>query len=116
MDPGCLTPSPSSTGVFTKDQAAAFYKDLKLHFIGFLVFPRVFLNNPNFSLKIGQVPPVMDPTIAGDVLFDTECEVSTQLVKPALYDWPYLFTRNSPGIKSLFKIFLMCCKTKGAFT
>ena len=80
MDLGCLTPSPSSTGVFTKDQAAAFYKDLKLHFIGFLVFPRVFLNNPNFSLKIGQVPPVMDPTIAGDVLFDTECEVSTQLV------------------------------------
>ena len=75
MDPGCLTPNPSSTGVFTKDQAAAFYEDLKLHFIGFLVYPIVFLKNPNFPLKIGQVPPMMDPMISGDVLYDTEYEV-----------------------------------------
>ena len=75
MDPSCFTPDPSSTGVFTKDQAAAFYEDLKLHFIGFLVYPRVFLNNPNFPLKIGQVPPLMDPMIAGEVLYDTESQV-----------------------------------------
>ena len=75
IDPACLTPHQSTTGVFSKDQAASFLQSLKLHFIGFLVYPAVFLKNPNFPLKIGQIPPVIDPTIAGDVLFDTEFEV-----------------------------------------
>ena len=67
MDSSCLTPSQSTTGLFTKDQASAFYEDLKLHFIGFLVYPAAFLKNPNFPLKIGQVPPVMDSSISGAV-------------------------------------------------
>ena len=39
------------------------------------MYPIVFLKNPNFPLKIGQVPPMMDPMISGDVLYDTEYEV-----------------------------------------
>ena len=41
-----------------------------------LVYPRVFTTNTNMTLKIGQVPPVMDPMVSGDVVLDTEFEVS----------------------------------------
>ena len=75
MEGNSLEPDKSSTGVFTKEGAASFHNCLKLHFVGFLVYPAVFIKNPNFLIKIGQVPPIMDPSIAGDFLLDTEFEV-----------------------------------------
>ena len=66
---------PSTTGSFSKEEAALFHDRLKIHFIGFLVYPAVFLKNPNFSLKMGKVPPIMDVAVAGDFLLDTEFEV-----------------------------------------
>ena len=44
-------------------------------FFSFLVFPTVFCRSPNFKLKIGHVPPVMEPIVAGDILLDTEFKV-----------------------------------------
>ena len=68
-------PSNSSSGRFSKDESSDFFRRLRLHFVSFLVYPRVFTKNPNFNIGIGQVPPVMDPIVSGDVVFDTECEV-----------------------------------------
>ena len=79
MDSQNWLPDGSSHGLFTETEAADFLRKLKIHFIGFLVFPRVFTTKPNFSLKIGQVPPVMDPLVAGKILYDTEFKVKVQL-------------------------------------
>ena len=68
-------PSDSSSGRFSKDESSDFYRRLRLHFVSYLVYPRVFTKNPNFNIGIGQVPPVMDPIVSGEVLFDTEFEV-----------------------------------------
>ena len=64
-------------GEFSKEESAAFYRKLRLHFVQYLVYPILFLKNPNFQLKIGQVPPVMDPLLAGSTVYDTEREART---------------------------------------
>ena len=76
MHPTNWQPTDSSTGKFTKEESADFFHRLNLHFVSYLVYPRVFTTNPNITLKIGQVPPVMDPKVSGDVVLDTEFEVS----------------------------------------
>ena len=37
----------------------------------------MFMKNPNLPLKIGQIPPVMDPLLSGSIVFDTEREAGT---------------------------------------
>ena len=76
MHPTNWQPNESSTGTFSKDESANFFHRLNLHFVSYLVYPRVFTKNPNMTLKIGQVPPVMDPMVSGDLVLDTEFEVS----------------------------------------
>ena len=56
------------TGKFEKEEAANFFDRLKMHFISFLVYPRVFTKTPNFHLRIGEVPPVMEIEMARDSL------------------------------------------------
>ena len=65
------------SGTFSKADSADFYHRLNIHFISFLVYPRVFTSNPNFCLRIGEVPPVMNPRVSGDILFDTEYQASS---------------------------------------
>jgi hypothetical protein len=81
MDSTNWLPDKDTTGLFNKQEAADFFRRMKIHYIGFLVYPIVFTQNPNFVLKVGKVPPVMDPIVAGDVLFDTEFKVSVILHK-----------------------------------
>ena len=66
----------SSAGVFSRKDVKNFFKSLRIHFIGFLVYPAVFTTNHRFPLKIGKVPPVIDPLVAGPILLDTEFKVS----------------------------------------
>ena len=61
---------------FSREESADYFKKLRLHYVSYLVYPRLFMNNPNFQLKIGQVPPVMDPLLSGSKLFDTEREAN----------------------------------------
>ena len=68
-------------GTFSRLDAYEYFQQLKGHFISYLVYPSVFLKNPNFSLKIGCIPPVMDSALYGDVLYDTEYKVSLVLIK-----------------------------------
>ena len=78
MDESSLEPqeSDSKKGLFNKNESAEFFRRLKLHFVTFLVYPILFMKNPNFQLKIGQIPPVMDPLLSGVTQFDTEREAS----------------------------------------
>ena len=64
------------TGTFDQKETASFFDRLKMHFISFLVYPRVFTKNPNFALRIGEVPTVMDPRVTGSTLFNTEYQAS----------------------------------------
>ena len=75
MEETSLLHDKSTTGSFSKAEAASFHERLKIHFIGFLVYPAVFLKNPNFSLKMGKVPPIKDVAVTGDFLLDTEFQV-----------------------------------------
>ena len=72
-------PTESTTGHFNKKESEDFFHRLRCHFVGFIVFPAVFCKNPNFLLKIGDVPPIMDPMVSGEVLYDTEFKVSSVL-------------------------------------
>ena len=72
------------TGEFQQCESADFFERLKMHFVSYLVYPRVFTNNPNFNLRIGEVPPVMDPRVSGSTLFDTEYQASFKLQWAAL--------------------------------
>ena len=76
MHPTNWQPDESSTGQFSNEESADFFHRLNLHFVSYLVYPRVFTTNRNMTQKIGQVPPVMDPMVSGDVVLDTEFEVS----------------------------------------
>ena len=78
MEESSLEPDESEpqSGQFNKEESADFFRKLNLHFIQYLVFPRVFMNNPNFQLKMGQIPPIMNPLLSGATLFDTEREAS----------------------------------------
>ena len=40
--------------------------------LSYLVYPSVFCLQSLFPIKIGQVPPILNPKIAGKELFNTE--------------------------------------------
>ena len=40
--------------------------------ISYIVYPAVFCLQSRFPVKIGQVPPILNPKIAGHELFNTE--------------------------------------------
>ena len=40
--------------------------------LSYLVYPSVFVLQSQFPVKIGQVPPILNPKIAGPRLFSTE--------------------------------------------
>ena len=72
LDSSNWLPAESTSGHFSQDESVSFFKKLKIHFIGYLVYPAVFCKNPNFLLQIGNVPPLLDPLVSGDILYDTE--------------------------------------------
>ena len=59
MDSKTWLLSEAPSGPFSAAEAEGFYIGLREHFIGYLVYPAVFCENPNFPLKIGSVPPVV---------------------------------------------------------
>ena len=77
MDQSNWQVAEGCSGTFSKAESASFFHRLNIHFISFLVYPRVFTSNPNFCLRIGEVPPVMNPRVSGDILFDTEYQASS---------------------------------------
>ena len=81
MESNSWVPSEPPSGTFSADEAQNFYIRLREHFISYLVFPAVFCRNPNFPMKIGSVPPVVNPVIAGDSLYDTEFEKDSTFLK-----------------------------------
>ena len=81
MESNSWVPSEPPSGTFSADEAQNFYIRLREHFISYLVFPAVFCRNPNFPMKIGSVPPVVNPVIAGDSLYDTEFEKDSHILK-----------------------------------
>ena len=81
MESNSWVPTEPPSGIFTAEEAQNFYIRLREHFISYLVFPAVFCRNPNFPLKIGGVPPVVNPAIAGDFLYDTEFEKDSHILK-----------------------------------
>ena len=44
----------STTGSFSKAEAASFHERLKIHFIGFLVYPAFFSEKPKFLIEDGK--------------------------------------------------------------
>ena len=76
MDSSNWTPSNDVSGVFTRNDVDNFMYQLRQHFVGYLVFPSLFLKNPNFKLQIGSVPPILDPIVCGELSYDTEFKVS----------------------------------------
>ena len=81
MDSTSWLPSSTASGKFTAEEAEEFYIRLREHFISFLVFPAVFCKNPNFPIKMGNVPPILNPVVAGDTLYDTEFEKNSHILK-----------------------------------
>ena len=81
MDASSWLPTDSTSGHFTQEEAREFYQDLREHYISFLVFPAVFCKNPNFPLRVGNVPPVMDLILAGDKIYDTEFKKDSHILK-----------------------------------
>ena len=81
MDKANWTVEDHVTGQFTPTDAEDFWKTLRIHFISYLVYPRVFTQQASFPIKISQVPPVMHPRLAGDVLFSTEFRKNSYLLK-----------------------------------
>ena len=72
MDQTNWTVEAGVTGKFTPSEAETFWESLHVHFVSFLVYPTVFYQQANFPIKIGQVPPIVDPKVAGKTLFNTE--------------------------------------------
>ena len=72
MDTTNWTVEEDVTGKFSAAEAEDYWKSLWIHFIGFLVYPRVFSQQSQFPVKIGKVPPILNPKIAGPELFNTE--------------------------------------------
>ena len=72
MDTTNWTVEEDVTGKFSAAEAEDYWKSLRIHFIGFLVYPRVFSQQSQFPVKIGKVPPILNPKIAGPELFNTE--------------------------------------------
>ena len=81
MDSQTWLPTETPSGQFTAEEAQDFYIRLREHFIGYLVFPAVFCKNPNFPIKIGCVPPIINPVVAGKILYDTEFEKDSHILK-----------------------------------
>ena len=72
MDQTNWTVEDDVTGKFTLAKAEEYWKNLNVHHIGYIVYPRVFTQQCSFPVKIGKVPPIVDPRIAGSELFSTE--------------------------------------------
>ena len=81
MDSQTWLPTEAPSGQFTAEEAEGFYTRLREYFIGYLVFPAVFCKNPNFPIKIGCVPPIINPVVAGKTLYDTEFEKDSHILK-----------------------------------
>ena len=81
MDKSNWTVDDDVTGQFTPSEAEKFWESLHIHFVSFLVFPCVFTQQAPFPIKISQVPPVLHPRLAGDVLFNTEFKKNSYLLK-----------------------------------
>ena len=59
------------------------------------MFPTVFCRGPNFKLKIGHVPPVMEPIVSGDIILDTEFKVECVYISvPRLFIAKFLLCRK----------------------
>ena len=69
------------TGTFTPAEAKQYWDKLRVHFITYLVYPRVFTQQSQFHVKIGQVPPILHLVIAGEVLFNTEHKKNSYVLK-----------------------------------
>ena len=81
MDTTNWTVEDSVTGVFTPDEAAKYWEKLKVKFISFLDYPRVFCDQSKFPVKIGQVPPIVHPLVAGREMFNTEHMKNSYILK-----------------------------------
>ena len=53
------------TGIFSAEDAANYWHKLRTHFVSYLVYPGLFPLQAPYPVKIGQVPPVLNPMIAG---------------------------------------------------
>ena len=96
MDKSNWTVDDDVTGQFSPAEAEKFWESLHIHFVSFLVYPCVFTQQAPFPIKISQVPPVLHPRLAGDVLFNTEFKKNSYLLKNinniqgALYHFYYI--------------------------
>ena len=81
MDKINWTVEDNVTGQFTSSETENFWESLRVHFISFLVYPRVFTQQASFPIKISQVPPVLHPRLAGNILFNTEYKKNSYLLK-----------------------------------
>ena len=81
MDNTNWTVEENVTGKFTASEAANYWEKLKIHFLSYLVYPRIFCQQALFPIKIGQVPPILNPMIAGQELFNTEHMKNSYVLK-----------------------------------
>ena len=81
MDATNWTVEEEVTGKFTASEAEKYWEQLRIHFIGYLVYPRIFSQQALFPVKIGQVPPILNPKISGKELFKTEHTKNSYVLK-----------------------------------
>lgn len=70
-----------SDGSFTAKASEDFFLSLRTHFISFLVFPSTFVLNTSFLISVGNVPPIIQPLVAGSVLHNTEHKKDSSVLK-----------------------------------
>ena len=81
MDKTNWTVEENVTGKFTASEAEKYWESLRIHFISYLVFPGVFCLQAIFPIKIGQVPPILHPILAGNELYNTEHVKNSYVLK-----------------------------------
>ena len=68
-------------GSFTLQETREFFTSLRIHFISFLVFPWTFCETASFLINLANVPPIVQPLVAGSVLYNTELKKDSGVLK-----------------------------------